>query len=116
MGKDNVQGMPHPTVRDIDQTRARHLVADLVHTLARALASPADQDDEQWEWLATLAALVAVRTATDTLTDEAAAAAAAHGATYPALGTAAGTTRQNARVRWPGLVSSGRRRVGEEES
>jgi hypothetical protein len=114
-GKAMASAMAHddayPSVGDIDSAHAQGLVTDLARNLARSLASAPNCVFEQAEWLARLAALEAIRMAADRLAAEAAARAVSHGARYPALGKAAGTSRQNARVRWPGLAPVRRRRT-----
>ncbi|MFI9611894.1 hypothetical protein ACIHCM_09415 [Streptomyces sp. NPDC052023] len=57
--------------------------------------------------LAHLYVLVQVERAAQQLAEQAARAAAAAGAGYPAIGRASGMSRQGARRRWPGLITSG---------
>jgi hypothetical protein len=93
-----------PRVDDIARDLVNERVSDLAQALAHTLIARHEDGQDQREWLARLAALTAIRSAADDLAAHAAAQAAEHGAGYPALGLAAGTTRQNARVKWPGLV------------
>ncbi|MFJ4466703.1 hypothetical protein ACIP2X_04195 [Streptomyces sp. NPDC089424] len=57
--------------------------------------------------LAQLHVLVQVERIAQQLADQAARAAAAAGAGYPEIGRASGMSRQGARRRWPGLITSG---------
>ncbi|MGW1541216.1 hypothetical protein ACWCPM_13435 [Streptomyces sp. NPDC002309] len=57
--------------------------------------------------LAQLLVLVQVERVAQQLADRAARAAAAAGAGYPEIGRASGMSRQGARRRWPGLITSG---------
>jgi hypothetical protein len=104
MDEDNAADSAGPSVNTIARDEVNQLVDDLAHTVARTLADTQEKGYEQREWLAILAALTAIRTAADELSAHAAAQAALHGAKYPALAEATGMTRQNARVKWPGLV------------
>jgi hypothetical protein len=100
------------SVTDIDRTHARQLVTDLAHNLVHSITRPDLEVSELHGHLSRLAALAAIRSATDELSAHTAATATAAGASYVDLGDAVGTTRQNARVRWPGLVASTRRKAG----
>lgn len=100
------------TVANIDRSRVHQLVADLARNLVHAITGAYPYELELHEHLSYLAALAAIRTAADELSADIAATAAAAGASYVNLGDAVGTTRQNARVRWPGLVIATRRKTG----
>ncbi|MFE2811545.1 hypothetical protein ACFXGG_13965 [Streptomyces nigra] len=56
--------------------------------------------------LARLRVLAGVKECVRHLEDQAAHAAAAHGAGYPEIGQAMNMSRQGARRRWPGLITS----------
>jgi hypothetical protein len=94
-----------PSVSDIAHDEVVARVDHLARTIARARVTAQAGGDEQGKWLVQLAILTAIRRAADALAAHAAARAAGHGAKYPALARAAGMSRQNARVRWPGLVA-----------
>ncbi|MEV7993581.1 hypothetical protein AB0O67_17170 [Streptomyces sp. NPDC086077] len=91
------------------------LVTEAVDELALrcaryALPEPAGPDDRtgsaRHEALAQLLVLVQVERVAQQLADRAARAAAAAGAGYPEIGRASGMSRQGARRRWPGLITS----------
>ncbi|GGT16461.1 hypothetical protein [Streptomyces chromofuscus] len=89
------------------------LVTEAVDALAlrcaQYAAPPPGGPDEsaRHHALAQLQVLVQVERAAQRLADQAARAAAAAGAGYPAIGRASGMSRQGARRRWPGLITSG---------
>ncbi|OIJ63272.1 hypothetical protein [Streptomyces mangrovisoli] len=91
------------------------LVSEVVDELARLLApdaafpaaDPLDAAAEaRRHALARLRVLVGVKQAVRHLEDQAARAAAASGAGYPEIGQAVSMSRQGARRRWPGLVTT----------
>lgn len=94
--------------RPIAAQQVRNLVSDLAAQLARPVVADSSTTTEQAGHLAQLGALMAIRAATDDLATAAATDAARCGAMYPAIAEAASTTRQNARVRWPGLATLAR--------
>lgn len=113
MVTDSATDSSWPSVSAIARDDVSQLVDDLAHAVARSLIADHGQVQEQHRWLARLAALTVVRGAADDLAAHAAAQAAAQGAGYPELAKAAGTTRQNARVKWPGLVPPARRNASD---
>ncbi|MFG2606463.1 hypothetical protein ACGFT2_23355 [Streptomyces sp. NPDC048514] len=103
-----------PSLPRLPGTELAALVTEAVDELARRLAQdvapPAGSynalTDARQRALAHLHVLGSVRRAIRHLEDEAARAAAASGATYPEIGQASNMSRQGARRRWPGLVTS----------
>ncbi|MDO0924331.1 hypothetical protein QQY24_02485 [Streptomyces sp. TG1A-8] len=94
---------------------AAALVTQAVDELARRLARstvppPAGSSDETGDArrraLVRLRVLAGVKQAVRHLEDQAALAAAASGAGYPEIGQAMSMSRQGARRRWPGLITS----------
>lgn len=91
---------------------ARAATTDLAQRLAqrafRPLGAPGQAADDVvgGDALAMLHVLVHMQRAVEGLMDEAAAQAVGDGAGYPQLGRACRITRQGARKRWPGLLST----------
>ncbi|GHD93213.1 hypothetical protein [Streptomyces naganishii] len=106
-------GPPFPSRPPGGETAA--LVTQVVDELARRLAGqsvtapegpPDTADDARHYALVRLRVLAGVKQAVRNLEDQAAYAAAASGAGYPEIGRAVSMSRQGARRRWPGLVTS----------
>lgn len=91
------------------------LLTQMIDELTRRLAqeaahSPAEPrdtvDDARGRALVRLAVLARVKQTVRHLEDQAAHAAAAGGAGYPEIGRAVSMSRQGARRRWPGLITT----------
>lgn len=82
---------------------ARQPEEDPVHRTADPVTTPGEARRTA---LVRLRVLGRVKEAVRELEDQAAHAAAAGGAGYPEIGQALGMSRQGARRRWPGLVTS----------
>ncbi|MFH8336452.1 hypothetical protein [Streptomyces sp. AM6-12] len=105
---------PSPAPRPPSEDTAA-LVARLVDEVSRRLTpesvrppvQPADQIQETRRYaLLRLRVLTDVKQAVRHLEDQAAHAAAESGAGYPEIGQAVSMSRQGARRRWPGLITS----------
>ncbi|MDI9832582.1 MULTISPECIES: hypothetical protein [Streptomyces] len=91
------------------------LVAQVVDELTRCMAQHSGDlsadfthitGEARQGALARLHVLAGVKECVRHLEDQAAHAAAAHGAGYPEIGQAMNMSRQGARRRWPGLITS----------
>ncbi|MFI1018947.1 hypothetical protein [Streptomyces sp. NPDC020965] len=84
-----------------------HLVRKLTRRAPRSPLGASDRKSEaRGEALASLRVLATLQNAVAHLEDHAARDAVAAGAGYPQLGKACNISRQGARRRWPGLVTS----------
>ncbi|MBV2356325.1 hypothetical protein KUM39_18395 [Streptomyces sp. J2-1] len=113
--------MPGPSHLPRPHGPADALVTQVVDELARRLAEdPGDCGTGPLPWaewpdggdarghaLVRLRVLARVKQAVRSLEDQAAHAAAVSGAGYPEIGEAVGISRQGARRRWPGLITTG---------
>ncbi|MFB7598819.1 hypothetical protein [Streptomyces sp. NPDC056160] len=81
---------------------ARHLAPDTV----APPAEPLDAAQSRSRALERLRVLSGVKEAVRRLEDQAALTAAASGAGYPEIGRAVSISRQGARRRWPGLITT----------